>query len=133
MNEKNSMMGVGSVSESIPNALKAYSKNLLVADFVNAVFEAVTERAATIEKDDASNVDTIYCLALTNVLEMLVIDINRILKNKGTVAHLNFLVYFLWVVWSGLDKAMNLCSGRLTWNPPAKAMEIIEAMRRELA
>ena len=132
MTEKDSMAKVKSVAESIPNAMKAYAKHPLVADFVDAVFEAVGERASKIEKDDASNVDTIYCLALANILEVFVINIDRLLANKGTVAHLNFIVYFLWVVWSSLDVAMNLYPGRLAWDPPVKFMEIVEAMRKEL-
>ena len=87
--------------ESIPDILKAYSKNPLVADFVDAVFEAVTERAAKIEKDDNSNLDIVYYVSLTNVLEMFVINIDRLLANKCTAANLNLTVYFLWVVWSG--------------------------------
>jgi len=117
--------------ESIRGRLKANSTNPFIADFVDATFEAVEKRAATIE-NDTSNVDTIYCIALVNALELSTITIDRLLKRKDTAAHLDDIANRLWEIWSGVDEAINLCPDRQAWKPPAKAAEILESIKAEL-
>ena len=117
--------------ESIRSRLKANSTNPFIADFVDATFEAVEDRAATIE-NNASNVDIIYCISLVNALEVSTITIDRLLKSNGTATHLDDIANRLWEIWSGLDEAMNLCPDRLAWELPTKAAEILESIKAEL-
>ena len=116
------------------NVLKTFAKNPLVADFVDAAFEAVVERAAKIDKKGISNMSTVYCITLVNALEMFTIHISQLLNNRdtATAAQLKATVFFLWVIWSSLDVAMNLCRGLRVWRPPVKALEILALLQKEL-
>ena len=119
-------------NESIRNRLRANTENALVADFIDTTFYAVEGRSNSIQNKD-TNVDIVYCIVLVNVLEMFTITLDLLLKRKGTAAHLDKIVNHLWMMWLRLDVAMNLCPSQQAWKPPMKALEIVEAMRKELA
>ena len=117
--------------KSIPSVLKSELSNTLLAGFVDATFDAVEERAATIT-NNAPNADTLYCIALANALEMITITIDRLLERKCPVVLANYIANHLWGIWSGLDEAMDLCPDRQSWKPPAKVAEMLETIKQKL-